>query len=137
MRRGFGLIWVGLTGLIVGLVAWFAYSAGLAANVASPGNGTVIVERGDFGFGFFPLLFLILLLLLVFRRRRWGGYWGGRGWSGHSHGPGGHSHGPGGNRDWDVPPVIEEKLKSWHDKAHGTATAEPGAGEGADKPPVT
>ncbi|MDP9326535.1 MAG: hypothetical protein M3O87_08405 [Candidatus Dormibacteraeota bacterium] len=127
MRRGFGLFWVGLTGVIVGLVAWFAYNAGLAANVASSGNGTVIVERGGFGFGFFPLLFLILLLLLVFRRRRWGGYWGGRGW--------GHGHGPGGHRDWDVPPVIEDKLKSWHDKAHGTTPAEPAAVEGADKQP--
>jgi hypothetical protein len=126
MRRGFGLFWVGLTGAIVGAVAWFAYNAGLAANVAGSGHGTVIVEGG--GFGFFPLLLFIFFLVLVFRRRRWGGYWGGRGWSG-------HRRGPDGDRQWQVPPVIEEKLKSWHDKAHGTTPAEPSAGEVADKRP--
>lgn len=128
MRRGFGLFWVGLTGIIVGLVAWFAYGAGLAANVASSGNGTVIVEHGGFGFGFFPFLVLFILLLLVFRRRRWGGYWGGRGWHGHSHGPGGQS-------DWEVPPVIEDRLRSWHEKAHGKAPATPAEGQAADKQP--
>ena len=131
MRRGFGLFWVGLTGIIVGTAAWIAYNAGLAANVANSGHGTVVYEGG--GFGFFPFLLLILLLLLVFRRRRWGGGWGGRGWSGR--GWSGHGHGPGGSDHWEVPPVIDEKLKSWHDKAHGTTPAEPSAGETADKQP--
>lgn len=130
MRRGFGIFWVVLTGIIAGAAAWFAYNAGLAANVANSGHGTVIVEGGGFGFGFFPLFLIILLLLLVFRRRRWGGYWGGRGWNG-------HGRGWDGNRQWEVPPVIDEKLRSWHDKAHGTTPPEPSAGQPTDPPQVS
>jgi hypothetical protein len=63
----------------------------------------------------------------MFRRRRWYGGWGGRGWSG-------HGRGWDGNQNWEVPPVIDEKLKSWHDKAHGNTPAEPAAGPASDKP---
>jgi hypothetical protein len=126
MRRGFGLFWVALTGLIVGFAAWAAYNAGLAANVANNGHATVVYEGG--GFGFFPFLLFFLLILFLFRRRRWGGHWGGRGWSG-------YGHGWDGKQNWEVPPVIDEKLKSWHEKAHGNAPAEPAGGDPAAKQP--
>ncbi len=128
MRRGFGLFWALATITIASLAGWFAYNAGLAANIANSGHGAVVVANGYEGFPFFPLVLFILFLGFLFRRRRWGGHWGGRGWYG-------HGHGPDGSHQWEVPPVIDDKLKSWHDKAHGTAPAEPSAGGSADKQP--
>jgi hypothetical protein len=128
MRRGFGLFWALVTIVIASLTGWFAYNAGLAANIANEGHGTVVVANGYGGFPFFPIVLLILFLAFMFRRRRWGGYWGGRGWSGH-----GHGWDP--NQKWEVPPVIDEKLKTWHEKAHGTTPAEPSTGEAVEKQP--
>ena len=123
MRRGFGLFWALVTLAIASLAGWFAYNAGLAANLANSGHGTVMVANGYEGFPVFPLILLILFLAFMFRRRRWSGGWG-------------HGHGPGRPRNWgEVPPVIDEKLKSWHDKAHGTTPAEPSAGGSSDKQP--
>jgi len=127
MRRGFGLFWALVTIAIASLAGWFAYNAGLAANIANSGHGTVVIANGYNSFPFFPLVLLILFLAFVFRRRRWYGYWGGRGW-------GGHDHGPDGSHQWEVPPVIDEKLKSWHDKAHGVTPAEPTTGATGKQP---
>ena len=125
MRRGFGLFWALVTVAIASLTGWFAYNAGLAANIANDGHGTVVIANGYGGFPFFPLVLLIIFLAFMFRRRRWyGGGWYGRGWGGH-----GHSHGPDGSHNWEVPPVIDEKLKSWHEKAHGNVPAESTTGQ--------
>jgi hypothetical protein len=141
MRRGIGAGWALITVAIAGVVAWFAYHAGLATTIASSGAAPAVREGGvyygypepwGFGFGFFPLLLFILLIVFLFRRRRWGGgYWGGRGyWGGHS-----HSGGPGSGKPGEhgLPPVIDEKLKAWHDSAHGVTPAEPPS----DKPSGT
>ncbi len=84
MRRGFGLFWALVTIAIASLAGWFAYNAGLAANIANNGHGTVVVANGYDGFPFFPLVLLIIFLAFMFRRRRW---YGGRsrralGWPG-------------------------------------------------------
>lgn len=123
MRRGFGLFWALVTITIASLAGWFAYNAGLAANIANSGHGTVVVANGYEGFPFFPLVLLILFIAFMFRRRRWSGGWG-------------HGHGSGRPRNWgEVPPLIDEKLKSWHDKAHGTTPAEPSSGGTTDTQP--
>ena len=127
MRRGFGLVWALVTVLIAGAAAWFAYHAGLATTIAASGHDGVYYGGYPgyygFGFGFFPLLLFIILIALIFRRRRWHGYWGGRGWGGYGHGYGPPSDKP------DVPPVIEERLRAWHDRAHGANPPEAGGGQ--------
>ena len=126
MRRGFGLVWALVTVAIAGVAAWFAYHAGLATTVAQSGRDGVYYggyPGYGFGFGFFWLFLFIILIALVVRRRRWHGYWGGRGWGGYGHGYGPPSDKP------DVPPMIEERLKSWHDRAHGANPAEAGGGQ--------
>jgi hypothetical protein len=135
MRRGFGLFWALVTIAIASLAGWFAYNAGLAANIANTDHGTVVIANGYQGFPFFPLVLLIIFLAFMFRRRRWYGGWGGGGWGGR--GWGGHHHGPDGSHNWEVPPVIDEKLRTWHDKAHGNTPAEPTAGQPTDKPSVS
>jgi hypothetical protein len=146
MRRGLGLGWALVTVVVAGVVAWFAYHAGLATTIASSGAAPAVrdgvyyggyPEPWGFGFGFFPLLLFILLIVFLFRRRRWGGgYWGGRGYWG-GHGPwGGPGYGPGQPGkpgEHGLPPVIDEKLKAWHDSAHGNTPPEPSA----DKPTGT
>jgi hypothetical protein len=153
MRRGLGAGWALLTVVIAGVVAWFAYHAGLATTIASSGAAPAVrdgvyyggyPEPWGFGFGFFPLLFFILLLVFLFRRRRWyggGGYWGGRGYWG-NHGPGGGYGSGQPGQEHGLPPLIDEKLRQWHESAHGNT---PGARGGnpaeppapADKPSGT
>lgn len=127
-RRGFGLLWGVLTVAIAGTAAWFAYHAGLATTIATTrvSDAAAVVPPAyyyhwdGYGFGFFPLLLFVLLIVFLFRgrRRHWGWGYGG-GW-GH-----GYGHGqPGGPQGSDLPPPIEERMKAWHEKAHG-ATAEP------------
>jgi hypothetical protein len=113
MRSRFAFIWVLLTAAIAGVSAWFAYGAGVTTKIATTAaTGTDGVPPayyygyyGHPGFGFFPfgffwLFFVIFILFLVFRARR--------GW-GHGNGPKG-MHG--------VPPGIEDRLESWHKRAH-------------------
>jgi hypothetical protein len=132
MRRGFGWAWALVTVVIAGVAAWFAYHAGLATTIGASGRDGVYYggyPGYGFGFGFIWLLLFILLIALVFRRRRWHGYWGGRGWGGYGHGYGPPSDKP------DVPPVIEERLRAWHDRAHGENPAEAGGGQQAPGQP--
>ncbi len=72
-----------------------------------------------FGFGWiFGLLFFLFFLFIVIRIARfarWGGGYG-RGW--------GHQGG-------GVPPAIDERMRQWHQKAHG----EQAAGTGTPPPP--
>lgn len=122
-RRTFGLVWALLSLAVLGIVAWFAYNAGLATNVQSNGQpGPYYYHEGFFGFGFFWLILIVLFLAFAFRRRRWHGYGGGpwRGYGKHG-GSGEPGMGP------DVPPFIDEKLRSWHDRAHGVTPPAPPA----------
>jgi len=116
MRRGFLLIWTLVTAAIAGVTGFLSYQAGYASGLA-----TKIPEGAAgaapywaygfhpflFGFGLFPLFFLIVLIVLLFaafgRRRRWGGGWGY---------PGGPYQGGGQS-------PMEQRLKEWHDRAHG------------------
>ncbi|HVD01841.1 MAG TPA: hypothetical protein VNG93_11960 [Candidatus Dormibacteraeota bacterium] len=111
MRSRFAFIWVLLTAAVAGVAAWIAYGAGVATRVASTAPATAAgappyYYYGHPGFGFFPffgffwLLFLVFVLFWIFRGRR--------GWGHHRFGT------PGG-----MPPVIDERLKSWHEQAHG------------------
>ena len=119
MRRGFGLIWLAVTLVIVAVVGVVSYQAGLAthlpAEAAIPPN---YYEPHFYGFGLFGLLFFVFLLFLLFRVARFG-RWGGGGWGG----GGGWKHGGYGG---GVPPAIEERMQEWHKRAHGEpATAPP------------
>jgi hypothetical protein len=118
MRRGFGLLWLALTLVIVAVVGVVSYQAGVAAHLpegaAIPPN---YYEPHFYGFGLFGLLFFVFLLFLIFRVASFG-RWGGRGWGG-----GGWKHGGYGG---GVPPAIEERMQEWHKRAHSEpATAPP------------
>lgn len=141
-RRGLGLLWALVTLTIVGAVAYFAYQAGLSTAIVSSGHDPAVVQGaypgyyyyGHAGFGFFPFLLFILLLLFLFRGgRRWHRPWGyGPGW-GHGGGPWQGQGNPGSPMGPDVPPAIEERLRAWHEKAHGEG-APTGAAETPAKP---
>lgn len=109
-RRGFGIIWALVTLLIAIVVGGVAYQAGLSANVAAnAAPGTYVVAPHLFwglGFGLFGLVPLLFFLLLLFGLGRlfW---WGSRGYYG------GHP----GQR-------MEDRLREWHERAHGNAPAE-------------
>lgn len=126
MRRGFGLIWVLVTAIVIATVGVIAYQAGwsdgFAQHAPSAAVGTPYpypyyygaYGPHFFGFGWiFGLLFFLFFLFFLVRLARFG-RWGG-GW-GHG-GPGMHSHGGG------VPPAIEERMKEWHQRAHGEPPA--------------
>jgi hypothetical protein len=119
MRRGFGLIGLVVTAIlltIVGVVAYnIGWSDGLATHVPA---GTAVAPpdyyygygpHWGFGiFGFFWFLFVLfiffgLLRFAFFGRRNWGG--GGWGYKG------GHGRG--------IPPGIDERMQEWHKQAHG------------------
>jgi hypothetical protein len=117
MRRGFGLIGLLVTVIlltIVGVVAYnVGWSEGLSTHVpegaaAAPQYYYGYGPHFGFGiFGFFWFLFVLfiffaLLRFAFFGRRHWGGGWGTKG---------GYGHG--------VPPAIDERMQEWHKRAHG------------------
>jgi hypothetical protein len=120
MRRGFGLIGLLMTAIVVTVVGVIAYnvgwSDGLATHIpagtaAAPpyyyGYGPHMFGWGFGIFGFFWFLFILFVLFSLFRlaffgRRHWGGGWGYKGERGHG-----------------VPPAIEERMQEWHKRAHG------------------
>jgi hypothetical protein len=122
MRRGFGVFWAVLTGILLAVVGVASYDAGWSA-----GAGTHVVESATtgavvpyyyygphfFGFGLFGFLFILFVLFLLFRAARFGRHWGyGQGWKG--------GYGGGG-----VPPAIDERMQEWHRRAHGEPTPAP------------
>jgi hypothetical protein len=118
MRRGFGLIWLALTLVVVAVVGVVSYQAGVATQL--PAGAAVppyYYEPHFFGFGLFGLLFFVFLLFLLFRLARFG-RWAGGGWG---HGNPGWKHGG----HHGVPPAIEERMQEWHKRAHGEPTPPP------------
>src|SRR5260370_13207024 len=92
MRRGFGFLWVALTGILLAIVGTVAYQAGWAAGAATqlPAGAAAAAApyyyygpHDGFGFfGFFWFLFFLFLLFVLFRALRFGRGWGygGGGW---------------------------------------------------------
>jgi hypothetical protein len=146
MRRGFGLIGLLVTLIVIAAVGFFAYQVGLSDGVSqhlpaatSDGGSTVVAPYpyyygwggpGFFHFGWiFGLLFFLFFVFIFFRivafglfggwRRGWG-Y--GRGWGMYGGGRG-------------IPPAIDERMKEWHRQAHGEAPA-PGTPSTPPPPPV-
>ena len=128
MRRGFGLIGLLFTTIVLVIVGAIAYNVGLSDGVAqhlpagttAPGPYYYGYGPGwGAGFGFFGFLWFLFVLFIIFGvlrflffgRRMWGGGWG----YGHGMGPGGHGWKGGSG----VPPAIEERMQEWHKRAHG------------------
>src|SRR4029077_8184607 len=92
MRRGFGFLWVALTGILLAIVGTIAYQAGWAAGAATqlPAGAAATAPYYYYGphfdgFGFFGFLFFLFFLFLLFglfRALRFGRGWGygGGGW---------------------------------------------------------
>jgi hypothetical protein len=127
MRRGFGLIGLLVTTILVIIVGTIAYNIGWsdgvaqhlpAGTVAGPGPyyGYGYGWHGGFGIlGFFLFLLFIFFIFSLFRMAFFGRrMWGGGGWGGYK---GGYGHG--------VPPGIEERLQDWHKRAHGEPSPTP------------
>ena len=143
MRRGFGLIGLLVTAIVLVIVGAIAYNIGWSEGVAThlPAN-TVAGDGapyyygphywgGGFGFGLFGIFWFLLILFGLFwlfrlaffgfwGRRMMGGGWGyggGRGWG----------HGPG------MPGGFEQRAQDWHRRQHG----EPEPPSGSTPPPPT
>ncbi len=127
MRRGFGVIGLVMTAILLVIVGVIAYNVGWSDGVsthlpagaaAAPpyyyGYGPNAFGWGFGIFGFFWFLFIVfclfgLLRFAFFGRRMWGRGWG--------YGQGGHGHG--------MPPAIDERMQEWHKRAHGEAPSTP------------
>lgn len=119
MRRGFGIVGVVLTLIVLVIVGAIAYNIGWSDGVSThlPAAGSPAPYYYGYGwhpfFGGFGALFGLFWFLLIvfgifwlfrlafFGRRMWG--YGG-GWYGHGHG---------------MPPGIDERMQEWHRRAHG------------------
>jgi hypothetical protein len=124
MRRGFGLIGLVVTAILLTIVGVIAYNVGwsdgaathVAAGTVAPPYYYGYGPQWGFGiFGFFWFLFVLFILFGLLRfaffgRRHFGGGWGYRGGRGHG-----------------VPPVIEERMQEWHKRAHGEQPSAPGS----------
>jgi hypothetical protein len=126
MRRGFGFLWVVLTGILLAIVGVTSYDAGWSAGAAThvvEGTAGAVAPYYYYGphffgfglFGFFFLLFILFIFFGLFRAIRFG-----RGWA-YGGGRGGWKGGYGGG----VPPAIEERMQEWHKRAHGEPAPTP------------
>jgi hypothetical protein len=126
MRRGFGLIGLLVTTILVVIVGTIAYNIGWSDGVAQHLPAGTAAAPGPYyygygwhgGFGFFGIFFFLLFIFGIFWLLRMAFFgrmmMGGRGWGGYK---GGYGHG--------VPPGIEERLQDWHKRAHGEPTPTP------------
>jgi hypothetical protein len=134
MRRGFGLIGLLVTAIVLVIVGAIAYNVGWSDGVAThlpantiagdgaPGYYGPHYWGGGFGFGLFGIFWFLLILFGLFwlfriaffgfGMRRWMG--GGGGWGR----KGGWGYGPGGQGG---PQSFEERAQEWHKKQHGEA----------------
>ena len=135
MRRGFGLIGLLFTAIVIAIVGVIAYQAGWSEGFAQhlPSGA---VEAGPypypyyyggphfFGVGWiFGLLFFLFILFAVLRVARFAMFGRSRGLGG---GPGWMHHTGG------MPSGIDERMREWHQKAHGD---QPPAGSTQPPPP--
>jgi len=124
MRRGFGFLWVTLTGILLAVVGVIAYQAGWSEGAATHVSDGVAAAAPYYyygphfdGFGIFGFLFFLFLLFVLFRIARFGRGWGYGGWG--KGGYGGHRYGGG------IPPAIDERMQEWHKRAHGEPAPAP------------
>ncbi len=129
MRRGFGLIGLVVTAIIIAIVGVIAYQVGWSDGFAQhvPEGSAAAAPYYPyygyygphfFGFGWiFGLLFFLFILFVIFRVASfamWGGRGYGRGWGRYGGG---------------VPPALDQRMREWHEKAHSEQTS------GATPPP--
>jgi hypothetical protein len=128
MRRSFGLLWLLVTTVIIATVGVIAYQAGWSDGFAQHvPSGAASVPYPypyyygphffgfDWIFGLLFFLFIVFVLVRVARFGRWSGGWGHGGSGSHRYGGG-------------VPPAIDERMREWHQKAHGDqAASSPGS----------
>jgi hypothetical protein len=124
MRRGFGLIGLLVTAVLVVIVGAIAYNIGWSDGVATHlPAGTAAAPPYYYGygwhpFGFFGIFFFLLFIFGIFWLLRLAFFgrmmMGGRGWG---YKGGGYGHG--------VPPGIEDRLQDWHKRAHGEPSPTP------------
>ncbi len=141
MRRGFGLIGLLVTAIVLVIVGAIAYNIGWSDGVAThlPAN-TVSGDGAPYyygphywggGFGLFGIFWFLLVLFGLFwlfriaffgfgMRRMMGGGWGRKG---------GWGYGPGDPRQ-----SFEERAKEWHTRQHGE---QPPSGTTSPPPPDT
>jgi len=138
MRRGFGLIGLLVTAIVLVIVGTIAYNIGWSDGVNTHLPANAIANGGPYyygphygdGFGFFGIFWFLLILFGIFwlfrlafwgfaGRRMMGGGWGyGRGW--------GYGHGG--------PRSFEDRAQEWHRKQHGE---QPPSGTMPPPPPDT
>ncbi|MDQ2942666.1 MAG: hypothetical protein M3R21_03235 [Candidatus Dormibacteraeota bacterium] len=118
MRRGFGLIGLVVTAILLAAVGVIAYnvgwSEGLATHMPDGAAAAPPYYYGygphffGWGFGVLWFLFIVFAIFWLFRLAFFGRrHWGGGGWGYKS----GYGHG--------VPPGIDERMQDWHKRAHG------------------
>jgi hypothetical protein len=124
MRRGFGLIGLVVTAILLAIVGVIAYNVGWSDGVATHlPDGTAAAAPYYYGygphfwgagFGIFGFLWLLFILFILFGLLRFAFFGrmlrGGGGW-GYGHG-GGYGH-------RGIPPAIDERMQEWHKRAHG------------------
>ncbi|HKV89167.1 MAG TPA: hypothetical protein VJT78_14325 [Candidatus Dormibacteraeota bacterium] len=145
MRRGFGLIGLVVTAIVLVIVGAIAYnigwSDGLNTHLPAVTNGTAAAPPYYYGYGphwgfggpvfgilgFLWFLFVLFVIFAIFRFIFFGRrMWGGGGW--------GHGHGWYGGQG--MPPGIEERMQDWHRRAHGEQPpTTPGSGTTPPPPP--
>jgi hypothetical protein len=129
MRRGLGIFGLLVTVIIIAVVGVIAYQAGwsdgFAQHVPTSDGATAVAPYPYyyggfygphfFGFGWiFGLLFFLFLAFIFFRIVAFGFFGWRRGWGGWGYGGRGMGHHGGG-----VPPAIDERMREWHQRAHG------------------
>jgi hypothetical protein len=125
MRRGLGILSLLVTVIIIAVVGVIAYQAGWSDGFAQhvPQGTTAMAPYPYyygygphfFGFGWiFGLLFFLFLGFIFFRIVAFGFFGWRGGWGGWGHGGRGMGGYGGG-----VPPAIEERMREWHQRAHG------------------
>src|SRR5712692_7552375 len=138
MRRGFGLIGLVVTTILLVIVGVIAYNVRWSDGVATHlPEGTAVAPPYYYGygphafgwgfgiFGFLWFLFVLFILFGLLRFAFFGRRFGGGGW-GYGRGMGRHGYGYG------VPPAIDERMQEWHKRAHGE---QPPAGSETPPPP--
>ena len=127
MRRGLGLFGLLVTIVIVAIVGVIAYQAGWSdgfaqhapavGSTAGPGYYPYYYGPHFFGFGWiFGLLFFLFFLWVIFRVIGFA-FWGMRGMGGYRGG-------------WHQ--FRDERMREWHDRAHG---GQAGGEQGSQSPP--